>query len=254
MQTNMIRLILVLGLLTLPITLFAQDNLHYQGSFIIDRTVFNTETDLAQEQHTLRLDVNKNRMRLVSDGDITVSRMMAGIQTKSIFLRYDKEDMLFISRPNEAVQLDKATLAQFSGMMQQFGGRMTPRAEPAEIIRTGEKEYIMGYLCEKIAVRRPQRDEVTFVWLTDSVSVNWGVFTDIPAEFNFSMSELFDRAWLNSGSFPMLAITFRAGKVSSRVEVVDMVANDPESIDIDIARGVRTVALSDYIFSNMMRR
>jgi hypothetical protein len=139
-------------------------------------------------------------------------------------------------------------------MMQQFGGRMASLAEPAEIVRTGEMEYIMGYLCEKIAVRRPQRDEVTFVWLTDSLSVNWGMFTDIPAELNFSMSELFDRAWINSESFPMLAITFRAGKVSSRVEVVDMVANDPESTDIDIAKGVRTVALSDYIFSNMMRR
>jgi hypothetical protein len=250
----MFRIMLFLGLTVLPLSLMAQDQTRYQGSFIIDRTVFNTETDLAVEQNVLRLDVNKNRMRLVSDGDIMVSRTMVGIQTKTIFLRQDKEDMLFITRPNEAVQLTKATLAQFSGMMQQFGGRMTPRAETTEVIRTGEKEYIMGYLCEKVAVRRPQRDEVTFVWLTDSISVNWGVMTEMPAEFNFSMSELFDRAWLASDSFPMLAITFRGGKVRSRVEVVDMVANDPESNDIDIARSVRTVALSDYIFSNMMRR
>jgi len=250
----MIRRILFIALTVLPVIATAQDAPHFNGSFIIDRTIYNTETDLATDQNTMRLDVNKNRLRLISDGDIPVSRMMVGIQTKTIFLRHDKDDMLFITRPNEAVQLTKSSLAQFTGMMQQFGGRMTPRAEPAEVIRTGEQEYIMGYLCEKVAVRRPQRDEVTFVWLTDSVKVNWGLLTDMPAEFNFSMSELFDRTWLNSGSFPMLAITFRGGKVSSRVEVVDMVADDPESANIDIARSVRTIPLSDYLFSNMMRR
>jgi hypothetical protein len=251
----MIRLIVLFGFLMSPLIAMAQETPHFQGSFIIDRTLFNTETDVVEGQNTLRLDVNKNRLRLISDGDITVSRMMAGMQTSTIFLRHDKDDMLFITRPNEAVQLTKASMAQLSGMIQQFGGgRMTPRAETTEVIKTGEQEYIMGYLCEKIAIRRPQRDEVTFVWLTDSVKVNWGLFTEMPAEFSFSMTELFDRAWLDSGSFPMLAITFRGGKVSSRVEVVDMVADDPESINIDIARSVRTIALSDYIFSNMMRR
>ena len=250
----MIRLLLLFVFLALPATLYSQEVPHFQGSFIIDRTLFDTETDQATLQNTLRLDTNKNRLRLISDGDITVSRMMVGIQTKTIFLRHDKDDMLFITRPNEAVQLTKTSVAQISGMMQQFGGRMTPRAEPAEVIRTGEQEYVMGYLCEKVAVRRPQRDEVTFVWLTDSVSVNWGLFTEMPAEFSFTMSELFDRTWLSSGSFPMLAITFRGGKVSSRVEVIDMVPNDPESANIDIERGVRTIALSDYLFSNMMRR
>jgi hypothetical protein len=250
----MIRRILFLALMVLPAIAEAQDRPLYKGSFIIDRTIYNTETDVTSEQNTMRLDVNDNRIRLVSDGDITVSRMMVGMQTKTIFLRHDKDDMLFITRPNEAVQLTKSTLAQFTGMMQQFGGRMTPRAEPAEVIRTGEQEYIMGYLCEKVAVRRPQRDEVTFVWLTDSVQVKWGLLTEMPAEFNFSMSELFDRNWLNSGSFPMLAITFRGGKVSSRVEVIDMVPDDPESTNIDIARNVRTIPLSDFLFSNMMRR
>ncbi len=250
----MIRRILFIFLMVLPAITTAQDIPHFNGSFIIDRTVYNTETDLPTEQNTMRLDVNNNRLRLISDGDIAVSRMMVGLQTKTIFLRNDKDDMLFITRPNEAVQITKSTLTQFTGMMQQFGGRMTPRAESTEVIRTGEQEYIMGYLCEKIAVRRPQRDEVTFVWLTDSVLVKWGLLTDMPAEFNFSMSELFDRNWLNMGSFPMLAITFRGGKVSSRVEVVDMVPNDPESTNIDIARSVRTIPLSDFLFSNMMRR
>lgn len=250
----MIRLILLLFVLSVPKLAFSQDSPHFQGSFIIDRTIYDTETDQAEGQNTLRLDVNKDRMRLISDGDITISRMMVRIQTRTIYLRHDKEDLLFLTRPTEAVQLTKGTLVQFSGMMQQFGAMTGSRAEPTEVIRTGEKEYVMGYLCEKVAVRRPQRDEVTFVWLTDSLNIDWGMIKDMPAEMNFAMSELFDQAWLNSGSFPLLAITFKGGKVRARAEVVDMVPDDPESAKIDLERGVRTIALSDYLFSNMWRR
>ncbi len=251
---SVIRQLITLAILFLPATLIGQNSTHFQGSFIIDRTLFNTETDLAEGQNTLRLDVNKDRMRLISDGDITISRMLARIQTRTIFLRHDKDDLLFVTRPTEAVQLTKSTLDQFSGMIQQFGAMMGSRAEPTEVVRTGEKEYIMGFLCEKIAVRRPERNEVTFVWLTDSLNINWGMIKDIPAEMNFSMSELFDQAWLNSGSFPLLAITFQGGKVRARAEVVDLVPDDPESVNLDIERGVRTIGLSDYLFSNMWRR
>lgn len=250
----MIRRILFIAVLLGPLHIVAQDSPHFQGSFIIDRTIYDTETDQAEGQNTLRLDVNKDRMRLISDGDITISRMMARIQTRTIYLRHDKEDLLFLTRPTEAVQLTRGTLMQFSGMMQQFGAMMGSRAEPTEVIRTGEKEYVMGFLCEKVAIRRPQRDEVTFVWLTDSLNIQWGMIKDMPTEMNFSMSELFDQAWLDSGSFPMLAITFKGGKVRARAEVIDLVPDDPESSKIDLERGVRTIALSDYLFSNMWRR
>ncbi len=253
-RVNILKPLLMLVLMTLPVSLVGQDSPHFQGSFIIDRTVYDTETDVAQGQNTLRLDVNKDRMRLISDGDITISRLMARIQTRTIFLRHDKDDLLFVTRPTEAVQLTRGTLQQFSGMMQQFGAMMGTRAEPTEVIRTGEKEFIMGFLCEKVAVRRPERDEVTFVWLTDSLNINWGMIKDIPAEMNFSMSELFDQAWLSAGSFPLLAITFQGGKVRARAEVVDLVPDDPESANLDIERGVRTIGLTDYLFSNMWRR
>ncbi len=246
--------LVVLVSLALPVTSYGQGSPHFQGSFIIDRTVYDTETDAAQGQNTLRLDVNKDRMRLISDGDITISRLMARIQTRTIFLRHDKDDLLFVTRPTEAVQLTRGTLQQFSGMIQQFGAMMGSRTEPTEVIRTGETEFIMGFLCEKVAVRRPERDEVTFVWLTDSLNINWGMIRDIPSEMNFSMSELFDQAWLSSGSFPMLAITFQGGKVRARAEVVDLVPDDPESAHLDIERDVRTIGLSDYLFSNMWRR
>ena len=251
---SIFRIIAVLGLMFLTTELRAQGGQPFQGSFIIDRNIYNTQTDAVQSQSVLRLDVNPKRVRLMSDSLITTSRMMASIPARSIFLRHDKEDLLLVTGPKEAVQLTKGAIDQFSGMMQQFGARMAPRAESDEVIKTGETEYVMGYLCEKIAVRRPQRDEVTFVWVTDSVKVNWGILTQLPAEFNFTMSELFDRAWLDTGSFPMLAITFRGGKVRSRMEVVDMVPNDPDSVTLDVERGVQTIALSDYLFSNMWRR
>jgi len=233
---------------------FAQDDLQFRGSLLIDRTVYNMDTEMAEGENELRLDINPARMRLTSDGDITISRSLASLKTRTIYLRNDKDDILFITRPREAVQLTRNGLNQISGLMQQFGSVIGSQGQTAEVIRTGETEYVMGQLCEKIIVRRAERDEETFVWVTKSLNINWGILKDIPSSMGFSLTELLDTAWLDSGSFPMLAITFRGGKMRARAEVIDIARDDPESIDIDIDRGVQTISLSDYIFSTMWRR
>jgi len=233
---------------------FAQDDLQFRGSLLIDRVVFNTETELAEGINELRLDINPARMRLTSDGDITISRSLASLKTRTIYLRNDKDDILFITRPREAVQLTRNGLNQINGLMQQFGSVIGSQGQTAEVIRTGETEYVIGQLCEKIIVRRAERNEETFVWVTKSLNINWGLLKDIPSSMGFSLSELIDTAWLDEGSFPLLAITFKDGKMRARAEVIDIARDDPESFDIDIARNVQTISLSDYIFSTMWRR
>jgi len=256
---------LILWFLLLSSTTFAQQQPTFTGSMFIDRTIFNTETNQPEVSNFLRLDANQDLMRLTSDGDLTVSRIFSTMKTRSIYIRSKKQDLLLMAQPREAVQISQETLNQMTVAMQQFGGggggammmmggRGAQAPDQVEIIPTDETEYVMGYLTKKIVVRRPARDEVTFVYVTDSLTVNWGVALQMPAAFNFTMSELFDPTWLKSGGFPLLAITFRGGKVRSRSEVIDIIPNDPEAVNIDIARNVSLIGLTDYFMNNMMRR
>jgi len=251
--------------LILSTTTLAQQKQVFNGSMFIDRTIFNIETNQPEESNLLQLDANNELMRLTSDGDLFVSRIFSAMKTRSIYVRTKKQDLLLMAQPKEAVQISQEALNQMTMAMQQFGGgggggmmmgggRAGQAPEPPEIIPTDETEYVMGYLCKKLVVRRPSRDEVTFVYITDSLNVDWGVALNMPAAFNFTMSELFDPIWLKSGGFPLLAITFRGGKVRSRLEVVDIISNAPEATNIDIARNVNLVSLTDYFMNNMMRR
>jgi hypothetical protein len=266
------KYLFIFAFLILSTSVFAQQNQTFVGSMFIDRTIFNTETNQPEESHFLRLDANKDLMRLTSDGDMVVSRIFAAMKTRSIYIRSKKQDLLLMAQPREAVQISQETLNQMTVAMQQFGGgaglgmgggggrammmegRGGQTPDIAEIIPTDETEYVMGYLTKKIVIRRPARDEVTFVYVTDSLNVNWGVALNMPAAFNFTMTELFDPTWLKSGGFPLLAITFRGGKVRSRSEVIDIIPNAPEANDIDIARNVSLIGLTDYFMNNMMRR
>jgi hypothetical protein len=257
------KFVFYLLLLLLSSDAFAQQNQTFTGSMFIDRTIFNTETNQPEVSNLLQLDANAEMMRLTSDGDLTVSRIFAAMKTRSIYIRSKKQDLLLMAQPREAVQISQETLNQMTVAMQQFGGggagmmmggRGGQAQDQFEIIPTDETEYVMGYLTKKIVVRRPARDEVSFVYVTDSLNVNWGVALQMPAAFNFTMSELFDPTWLRLGGFPLLAITFRGGKVRSRVEVIDIIPNAPEATDIDIARNVNLIGLTDYFMNNMMRR
>lgn len=255
---------LILCFFLLNSTTFAQQQPTFTGSMFIDRTIFNTETNQPEVSNFMRLDANQDLMRLTSDGDLTVSRIFAAMKTRSIYIRSKKQDLLLMAQPREAVQISQETLNQMTVAMQQFGGgagagmmmggRPGQAPDQVEIVPTDETEYVMGYLTKKIVIRRPTRDEVTFVYVTDSLRVDWGVALQMPSAFNFTMSELFDPTWLKSGGFPLLAITFRGGKVRSRSEVVDIIPNDPEAVNIDIARNVSLIGLTDYFMNNMMRR
>ncbi len=225
----------------------------YSGSLTIERTVYNLDTGEVEGMTPLRLDVNANRMRLTSGGTITVSRSLANIQTSMIFLRHDKDDILFVTSPTEAVQLTRDGLVQMMTMMKQLASLTGSSTPEAEVTRTTQKKQIQGLNCTKVIVRRGDRSEETHVWLTDELKINWGLVNDLPADLGVNFAGLIDPAWLKSGSFPMEAVTYRDGKARAKAEVVEVFKNDPLSRNLDIGPEVKTVALTDYIFKSFWR-
>lgn len=231
----------------------AQKPSPFLGSINIERTIYDTETGEAEGVTPLRIDINTNRMRLTSGGTITVSRSLASIQTNMIFLRNDKDDILFVTSPTEAVQLTRQGLVQIMTMMKQFSSLTGSTSPETKVKRTTETKTVQGLKCAKVIVSRSDRDEETHVWVTEDLNIDWGIVNDIPDDLGLNFSGLIDPAWLKSGSFPMEAVTYRDGKVRAEAKVVEVMKNDPLSRNLDVGPEVKTVAITDYIFKSIWR-
>ncbi|HKL03920.1 MAG TPA: DUF4412 domain-containing protein [Cryomorphaceae bacterium] len=180
---------------------------------------------------------------------------MGSIKTEGVLVRLDFEDFVFLTGGDQALKISKTDITSMMNMFDNGANPQEVASETEDISyeRTGETRTIQGYSCEKFIFRDDsEEDGYMAVWMTQDITVNWGMLAEPwsgSAESivnNFPMSIIFEDKY-----FPVRVESYDDGELKSVLEASEINESSIARAMVNVPSGVQVLNLQDYLFQKM---
>lgn len=213
---------------------------------------YNYSGDVEEKQDEFSLFITPERILLHGENQYD---LMGSIETEGILVRLDFQDFVFLTGKDKALKISKSDI---TSMMNMFGdqGSTSKAVEKGDDIsyeRTGETKNIHGYTAEKFIFRDDDRgNEYTAVWMTQDISVNWGMLAE---PWSGGASKIIDNfptdVVFKDKFFPVRVEGYRADEMVSKLEASEINESPVARGMVKIPTNVQVLSFQDYLFQKM---
>ncbi|MEX0647296.1 MAG: hypothetical protein WEA56_01180 [Balneolaceae bacterium] len=203
------------------------------------------------------LTFTKNRLFIQSDNEMNV---MSGLNTNGVLVRSDQNDFIFITGPDEALQINKDDIDGLVSMMNRVQGNSGNSGGESfnwneRVEETGNTQRLHGYETSEFILKGEAPGEYVSVWLTDQIKVDWGLlqktWDDVGS--NQMDSEIPVEMVMNRNSFPLLVEAYEDDRLVMRAESIVVESRNFDRSVTEIPSGVKLMGFSDLMM-NMFRQ
>lgn len=231
-------------------TAFAQ----FEGE--IKFLVFNPDQ---QSNETVQMDMVFTNNRVFIDSNTSIN-VMAGLQAQGVLVRHDLQDFMVITSQQEALQVSKNDLENLITMINRMRGREDVNVSQSfpweeRLVETGEERDILGYTAEQFILKGSSEDEYASVWLTDEITVDWGLLSDAWYAIGSKQidMEVPIEIIMNNVSFPLLIEGYENHQLVFKAESVSVNKDSFDRSRTRLSSDLKVIGLTDLMM-NMFRQ
>lgn len=247
-RTRFLFLFVFLVLILAPLKTHAQ----FEG--VIHFRAYDPSAELNPDRQ-LNFSSNSDRIFLKSNNKY---RVFSGMNADGFIVRNDLNDFVLLSGDSDALKVTRDEIDTLTNLLQRISGGVESDNQnfdwDGRVEMTGETRLLHGYRVEQVKVFEENRNNFVSVWLTEEITINWGILQDAwhQALANVIEVELPVEVIMNRNSFPLLIEYFKDGEMVSVVEASQVSERNVSNRYLDIPDGARMLGLAD-IMMRMMR-
>ncbi len=227
----------------------------FEGSITISRYTIRADGSEYWVSSTPLLIHPEYILMVQSEGESI--EILGNIRAEGVLIRQRQEDFVFLTSDRKAVIMNKQELQQMIGMLETMRGR-TGAEQPAEpdvkFQQTDERRTIEEYRARKWIVKQDNNDSEWHIWVTDELSVPWGLLSERWLTRQLSLSGLPAEQWFIDEKLPVQAEHWVRGELA---EVIKMNEITSESIPLSrfqIPGDYQRITFQQMLFDRMRNR
>ncbi len=183
--------------------------------------------------------------------------ILGNIRAEGILIRHRREDFVFFTSDQKAVVMNKQELQQMIGMLETMRGR-TAEEQPAEpevmFQQTDERKTIENYSARKWIVKQGNSDAEWHIWVTDELSVSWGVLSERWLTRQLSLSGLPAEQWFIDDKLPVQAEHWIRGELAEIIKMKDITTESIPVSRFQIPGDYQRITFQQMLFDRMRNR
>lgn len=226
----------------------------FQGSMQLSMYAVSAdgEEQLRSRYHIL---VHPDYLRLAGDREGTF-RLMDAVSTDGVIVRQEQEQIVFLTRDQQALVMSHTELRQMLAMMNQLRGAPAQAEEqPApEISKSGEHQIVQGYRSERWEAAVPGHSAQWRIWVTDQVSVPWGILAEPWLMERIFPSDLPVAEWMGQGLMPLKAEMWNGGMLVQTVRFEQITPEVLSATHFEVPEGYTSMTFQQLLFGQMRNR
>ncbi len=183
--------------------------------------------------------------------------LLGNISAESILIRQISEDFVFFTADQQAVTMNKQELQQMISMLESMrGANIGQSADSPEISmeETSENQIIQGYPSQKWIVKAEDSVAEWHVWVTEELSIDWGMLSESWLTRHTILSGLPSTDWLDENRLPIRAEHWNGGQLAEILNFEDI---SPQTLDQSLFRipeRYQRVNFQQMLFNRMRNR
>ncbi len=227
----------------------------FEGSITVSRYTIRADGSEYWVSSTPLL-INSDYILMVQSEGESVE-ILGNIRAEGILLRQRREDFVFLTSDRKAVIMNKQELQQMIAMLESMRGRSAAEQPPEPDVtfrETNERKTIEDYNAKKWVVRQGNSDSEWHIWVTEELSVPWGLLSEPWLIRQLSLSGLPAEQWFIKENLPLRAEHWVRGELA---EVIKMNDINPESIPVSrfqIPGDYQRITFQQMLFDRMRNR
>lgn len=211
----------------------------------------------AGEVSNLDMTITKDRIFISSASSMNV---MSGVSANGILVRNDSQDFVFMTGENEALKIAKEDIDALVNLMNRVQGKTEPVNKPSfnwddKVEETGNEREMHGYKLKEFILKLEDENEYVSVWLTDQISVSWGLLLD--AWYTTGSKQVAEEIpielIMNNRSFPLFVEVYKDNNVVFRAESMLVNNRNFDRSKTELSSNIKLLGFSDFMM-NMFRQ
>ena len=226
----------------------------FQGSMQLNSYAVSAEGEeqLRSGYHIL---VHPGYLRLAGDQQGTF-RLMGALSTDGVIVRQDQEQVVFLTRDQQALVMSHTELRQMLAMMDQLRGAAAVDTErpDAVVSKSGEHQVVQGYRSERWNAAVPGHSAEWRIWVTDELQVTWGMLAE-----NWLLERVFPpdlpvAEWMRQGLVPLKAEMWNEGMLVQTVRFEQINPEPLSAAHFEVPEGYVSMTFQQLLFGQMRNR
>lgn len=226
----------------------------FQGSMQLSTYAVTAEGEeqLRSRYHML---VHPGYLSLSADQQGTF-RLMGAVSTDGIIVRQEQEQIVFLTRDQQALVMSHTELRQMLAMMDQLRGAPDASSEDPspEITRSGQYQTIQGYRSEQWKAAVPGHSAEWHIWVTNQVQVPWGILSERWLLERVFPADLPIGEWMHQGLMPLKADMYNGGMLVQTVRFEHITQESLSASHFEVPEGYASMTFQQLLFGQMRNR
>jgi hypothetical protein len=254
LKSGLLYSLLILLISSLIPAHIAMSQEYFEGTLFFKG--YELENGQMQESGSFTLVCNKDRMRILSDGDKTSTDMLPGVESDQILIRHDKQDFVIFTSETEALSITKTDIEGIFGMFKAFMGNEEPQkaeVHTGELKKTGKTDTFNGYKASQW-IYTSEDDEEIHLWMSESMKLNWGMFkepwfSNMSSDFSGPFKKI-----IEDGYVPLKVEAYKDGELTMVLETERIMKQRISNSDLDVPSGVKIKTLQQMMMEQFQGR
>ncbi len=233
----------------------ATGNGSFEGSITLSRYTIRADGSEHWVSSTPLLIHPKFILLVQSEGGSV--EILNNIRAEGIIVRQEREDFVFLTPDRKAVIMSKQELQQMISMLDSMRGRSAQEqaAEPEITFEpTGERQEIEGYRAEKWIARQGESTSEWHFWVTDQLSIPWGLLSERWLTKQLSLSGLPVERWFVNEKLPVKAELWVNGELAEIIKIRDITPQSIPESRFQIPGDYQRITFQQMLFDRMRNR
>ena len=183
--------------------------------------------------------------------------LLGNIRAEGIIVRQAREDFVFLTPDQKAVIMTRQELQQMIAMFDSMRGRTAQDQAPEPDITfksTGETKEIEGYGSEKWIARQEGSSSEWHFWVTDELSIPWGLLSEQWLTKQLSLSGLPAERWFVDEKLPVRAELWVNGELAEIIKIKDITPHSIPESRFQIPTEYQRITFQQMLFDRMRNR
>ncbi len=238
-------------LLIFAVTASAQN---FTGTFELNRYV--VEDGNENQTGTLKLTVGSERIFLDAVGGVEPIEQFTNTSLNHALIRHDHRDIVLYGDDEKALKINNEEIEALVNMMDNLQQKVEEGQEhhaELEFNQTGEIRDIQGYQTEKWILDGGD-GETYHVWLSDQLSINWGLLAD---DFIMKMAgaqNLPVQQWLQDNKTPLLVERYEGDTLAESMKIENISDGSVDQAKLDTPEGKQLVTVQELMMQRFQQQ
>lgn len=202
---------------------FAIPQLSVAQSFTgtIEINSYQVENGEETAESGFRMMMNPDRVYIDGIGGIDDLEEFTQTEITYALFRHDYEDIIFYGGGDKAIQIENEQVEALINMMGNLQQQIEEEGDEHQqtgFNETSEQQTIAGYSTTKWIITDADGSEV-HLWMSDEITMNWGILTQDWIADLAGYSELPIRQWISEGKTPLLIENYEGGQMKNFIRM-----------------------------------